>query len=79
MVDAPGAPPEGARSVRARGLPVARTLLLTAAASWFVILALPSTSGDPTLGLLDLLHGLAFGLALLAAAQLDWQGIFGIG
>ena len=79
MVDAPGAPPGGARSERARRLPVARTLLLTAAASWFVILALPASSGDPTLGLLDLVHGLARGLALLAAAQLDWHGIFGIG
>ena len=79
MVNAPGAPPEAARSERARGLPIARTVLLAAAASWFVILALPASSGDPTLGLLDLIHGLAFGLALLAAAQLDWHGIFGIG
>ena len=80
MVDTSEAAPGAVdRSEPVRAVPVFRTLLLVFAAAWFVILALPSTQGDPALGVPDLLHGLALGLALLAAAFIDWRGILGIG
>ncbi len=77
-----GMPSDGsaadARGRSNRGAPIPRTLLLAGAAIWFGLLALPLSSGDPAAGLPDLLHGLALGLALLAAALVDWFGLFGI-
>jgi len=65
---------------------VARAVILAVAGIWFLILALPLGSGDPVLGLPDLLHGIAFGLALLIIGLIDWstvraatRGAFGVG
>lgn len=74
-------PAAGTADTRPTGL-TARNVLLGLAALWFFIQVLPlSISGDPTVGLIELVQRLALGLGLLAAALIDWPrplGIFGI-
>ena len=57
-----------------------RSLLLVVASVWFFLVAFPAQA-DPSLGVPDLLRGLAVGLGLIAAALVDWsvfRGAFGV-
>jgi ABC-type branched-subunit amino acid transport system permease subunit len=49
-----------------------RSLLLAIAATWLLLHAF-SRIDDTTAGLISLVHALAFGLALVAVALIDWR------
>ena len=53
--------------------PAARTVLLAIAATWFLIQAMQRAEADTTVALISLVQALAFGLALLAVALIDWR------
>ena len=58
---------------QSRGRSPVRTILLAAAASWLLLAAFMRSQDDSIVGLIGLVQRLAFGLALIAVALIDWQ------
>jgi hypothetical protein len=52
---------------------VARTLLLAIAATWLLLAAFMRTQEDSVAELIGLVQRVAFGVALIAVALIDWQ------
>jgi hypothetical protein len=53
---------------------VVRTVLLSLAAAWFLLAAFMRNQDDSVVELIGLAQRLAFGLALVSAALIDWRG-----
>jgi len=54
-------------------LRTARTLMLAIAAAWLLLAAFTRTQEDSSAELIGLVQRLAFGLALIAVALIDWH------
>jgi hypothetical protein len=52
---------------------IARTVLLALAATWLLLAAFMRVQDDSVAGLIGIVQRLAFGLALIAVAAIDWQ------
>jgi hypothetical protein len=53
--------------------PLARTLLFAIAATWLFLAAFMRTQEDSVAEVIGLVQRIAFGVALMAAALIDWQ------
>jgi hypothetical protein len=52
---------------------IARTLLLAIAATWLLLAAFMRVDDDSVVGLIGIAQRVAFGIALIAVALMDWR------